>query len=894
MQQRTTRRSRRIGVVAATIGLVVAVVATTSPAGAAPAGTAAVAGPPPPVVEPFALAPQSPNTAWARQILERYLAPDAEPGAASVQQLARLLDSTQQPAATSVGTALHASGPVRHRVGELFEQLLDRPADPGGLDYWSRQVQAIRATYEQLVVSLTISSEAYRSAGSTPAGYTDWVYEHVLQRPADPSGRAYWIRRLEEGTSRDRFVRSFLRSAERARAVVDGAFQRDLWRPADPGGLAYWVGRYTAATVNEIQLDALLLGSDESRNAGCGYDPTYCLLPFPSNRYATRNADTPTGWQIAFKGEWAPRTASGVVADPSEWNRNDGFSVGQAAVTRVPGLDLDQTGAAPLTDIGASLAADAPIVLLDATTGQRHPYFAELDANVADGAPEQMLYVRPAVNYEAGHTYVVALRDLRDGAGDPIPTDPDFAAERDRVAALEDAADARSDYDVDLAYGLAVLDEEGVDPFAESIHSAWTFTVASTESTAGRLLHVRDDALGALGGGAPDFTVDEVIEDPRAGVARRVVGTFEAPLYLTGDGAPGQEFTVGTDGLPDRNGTYTASFDCELPELGEGEQARLVMYGHGLFGSNREVRSGSQAAMVGDHQMAYCATDWIGMSEGDLGNALTILQDVSTFNTLADRSQQGILNFVVLGRLMQAADGLVSDAAFQDGTGDPLLDTGALFYDGNSQGGIIGGALVAVDPSVQAGVLGVPGMNYSTLLERSVDFDPFFDVMKTTYPDAGDRVIGLQLIQMLWDRAEANGYAAHLNATDNLPGTPPKRVLLHVALGDHQVAPLTAEIEARTAGMAVHRPMYLSGRTSDVAPGWDLPTLTYPSSGSALIVWDSGADLAPLGNVPPRTGDDPHGDPRSDPDAQQQKSDFLQTGGTITDQCGAAPCEAAG
>ena len=59
------------------------------------------------------------------------------------------------------------------------------------------------------------------------------------------------------------------------------------------------------------------------------------------------------------------------------------------------------------------------------------------------------------------------------------------------------------------------------------------------------------------------------------------------------------------------------------------------------------------------------------------------------------------------------------------------------------------------------GVLGVAGMNYSSLLERSVDFDPFFDIMKVNYPNAVDRVVGLQLIQMLWDRGENDGYATH-------------------------------------------------------------------------------------------------------------------------------------
>ena len=52
-----------------------------------------------------------------------------------------------------------------------------------------------------------------------------------------------------------------------------------------------------------------------------------------------------------------------------------------------------------------------------------------------------------------------------------------------------------------------------------------------------------------------------------------------------------------------------------------------------------------------------------------------------------------------------------------------MLDTRRLFYDGNSQGGILSGGLTALTPDFQRAVHGVPGMNYSTLLRRSVDFD---------------------------------------------------------------------------------------------------------------------------------------------------------------------------
>lgn len=869
---------------ASAIPLVGSPPASAQPArGAAPAAPAAAP-------DAGAIAAEPTNSRWAHQILRRLKDPQ---GLGEVPKADRV----------SLGSALGHTGDVRTpiravalkapqvqaRVGELFVQLLERPADPSGLAFWSGRIVSGRLSYENLVVTLTISNEAYTKAGGTPEGYVDWVFEHVLGRPADPSGAAYWEARLESGTSRDRFARSFLRSPERARALVRAGFLRYLGRAVDSGGLTHWTNQYTAAKVGELDLAVALLASNESRGDGCGYDPKYCLLPFPSSRQALQDDSTLTGERIALKPEWMPANTSGTHINPVEWNRNDGFSPGQALVVRVPGIDLAQTGLAPITDIEASLSEDAPVAIIDTATWERQPYFAELDANAAPGSADQVLYIRPATNWKAGHRYLVGMQGMKDAAGATLPAPAAFDRERDLLMADEPWPDP--EYQVETTFRLQSLNTHA-GMATQDLYLSWEFRVASTDNTTGRMLHVRDDALATLGDDAPDFTVDTVTPNPRAGVAKRIEGTYEVPLYLTGTGAPGAGFNTGSNGLPVQNGTYVAKYDCEIPTTAEADPARATVYGHGLFGSLGEVRSGPQAAMVVGHNMAYCATDTIGMAGPDVANAITIIQDLSTFGTLPDRTQQGILNTVFLGRLLSDEDGFVSDAAFQDSGGGPLIDTANLFYDGNSQGAVVGGAYLAVDPTIEAGVLGVAGMNYSTLLERSVDFDPFNDLLKAIYPNRVDQVINLQVLQMLWDRGETNGYVANLNSTNNLPGTPGKRVLVHVALGDHQVSTLTAEVEARTAGMAVHRPAYADDRSPDVEEAWNIPALSYPSTGSALIIWDSGAALSPLTNIPPRTGEDPHSDPRNSPDAQAQKSAFLQLGGTITNVCGATHCTA--
>jgi hypothetical protein len=301
--------------------------------------------------------------------------------------------------------------------------------------------------------------------------------------------------------------------------------------------------------------------------------------------------------------------------------------------------------------------------------------------------------------------------------------------------------------------------------------------------------------------------------------------------------------------------------------------------------------------MSNEHNFVFCATDWSGMSTQDLPNIASILGDLSNFASLPDRAQQGFVNFMYLGRLMIHVDGFNSDPAFRfikEGAPRAVIDRTRLFYDGNSQGGIMGGSLTALAPDFNRAVLGVPGMNYSTLLRRSVDFDQYAVVLYQNYPNELERPLILSLIQTLWDRGEANGYAHHMTG-DPLPNTPEHRVLLHEAFGDHQVANVTTEVEARTIGAAVRVPALDPGRHSDVTPYYGIPPIaSFPFKGSALVVWDSGSPTPPPNNTPPRAGADPHGHPRGTAIARAQKAEFLKPGGVVVDTCGATPCYANG
>jgi hypothetical protein len=357
---------------------------------------------------------------------------------------------------------------------------------------------------------------------------------------------------------------------------------------------------------------------------------------------------------------------------------------------------------------------------------------------------------------------------------------------------------------------------------------------------------------------------------------------------------------LGSNGLPLHQATpQQASFICNIPRAalpsaaGPAVPARPSLYGHGLLGSNDEVNAGNVEAMGNEHNFVFCATKWIGMADEDIVNAISILQEISGFPSLTDRLQQSMLDQLFLARLMIHQKGFVSDPAFQDASGNPVIDTSAVFYDGNSQGGIFGGTVMAIAKDITRGVLGVPGMNYSLLLTRSTDFAEYSAVLYPAYPDELTRPLLLALIQMLWDRSDPNGYAHHITSNP-LPKTPPHAVLLHMAFGDHQVSNVSTEVEARTLGLSIHEPAIAPGRNPDVTPYYGIPAIpSYPFDGSALIVWDSGSAPAPTTNTAPSGGHDPHSDPRSSPLARTQKSDFLQaSGGAVVDVCSGLPCVA--
>lgn len=729
-------------------------------------------------------------------------------------------------------------------------------------------------------------------------------------------------------------------------------------------------------------------------------DPKVCMQPFPSNLYTKADSSTDTGLRVDIPEDAMPANRVGKQIDPTDINRADGFSIGNSIVTRIPEVStpaaFTNSGIVPLNDIGAYQNANAPVMVIDAATGERQPIYAELDANpttkptatLTPGQPpvdingghpnddpgntaDVNLIIRPAKNFAPGHRYVVVLRNLKDAANNPVSAQAPFTKCRDNAGAITDAElKYRCNQLTDKVF--PVLADNGI-ARNSSLYLAWDFTVASDKSTTGRATEIRDDAFAKLGdtnlanrvieGSSPTFVIDAVcdasnpggsgcggnnyhgrddfdpgdpitISPPGADEQRVVAGRItNVPCYLDVFGCPpGSKFAFDDN----KNLTWNQSFTTEVPFLctipksvvdgGTLHPGATGIYGHGLLGQLSQVRSTGSTREIGNIQdSTWCATNWAGFSSLDLGTVAASLSDLSNFNKLVDRMQQGFVMMMMLQRAMVHPGGFAANAAFQvdpDGAGPAsagsVIDTSdgvttRAMYHGISQGGIMGGAYTALAPDVDYGVLGVPGINYSTLLPRSVDFDEYAQGiinnmylpnvgLYDNYPNKAERPLIFGIMQLLWDRGEGNGYVHTMNpANTPLENTNPHQVLLGVAIGDHQVANVTAEVEARTLGAKRYAPSIVSGRNLDFSYfGIDPVAAPYPNT-NTIVYYDGGPEgytnpptaqgskNPPLENVPPRPqwgyGADPHGYPRKSPDGINQAASFLA--GT-----GVPPCAA--
>ncbi len=89
------------------------------------------------------------------------------------------------------------------------------------------------------------------------------LYNDVLKRAPDSGGLNFWVQRIQAGTTNLQVATFFWESAEHRGLQVDEYYQNYLNRSPDANGRAFWVNRMLAGISNETGVQLGLLASVE-------------------------------------------------------------------------------------------------------------------------------------------------------------------------------------------------------------------------------------------------------------------------------------------------------------------------------------------------------------------------------------------------------------------------------------------------------------------------------------------------------------------------------------------------------------------------------------------------------------------------------------------------------
>jgi hypothetical protein len=635
-------------------------------------------------------------------------------------------------------------------------------------------------------------------------------------------------------------------------------------------------------------------GDVEADGSGPGDDqpdcdplqPDRCELPWPSNLFLKPDDQRTTGYTLNFGENTLPAVEAGnnegTQTRPDPYRRLDGYGVGTPLVTLFPNVDTaDMAGEG---NIERSVEADSPIVWLEVDdAGQvvrRIPHFAELDLR-ADQPDQQALIVRPMVILDEATRYVVAFRNLQDTSGGDIEPSEAFAKLVDGDTAGDADLEARQERFDEI---FDILEGEGVQ--RDELTLAWDYVTASSDALHGSMLHMRDEALETVGDDGAEIEFVNVEEHTEAEHDQwwlEIRGTITSPNYMKDtniDGYTAPAFNLGDDGMPEQNGTVEQLFWLYVPHSARsGDPHGLIQYGHGQLGTGEQTGGGFNGQIANDYNFIFFGISLSGFSEEDVSSAVFALNNLNGFPFVADRLHQGLLESVLLARSVR--DNLADMDEIS--TRSINVDSDELYYSGISQGGIFGASFVALSPDITYGHLGVPGNNYSTLLHRSKNFEPYETIMDRAYTSPLTQLLALQTIQLLWDQSDPVSYLRHITA-EPFDGQDPSYVLLAPAKGDYQVSVMTNEVAARS-GIDI---ALMENYGADVALVDEEP---YPYTGSGVVLYDFGNPWPEAGNLPPEDDvGDPHGKPRRIDEHNEQMIHFFQSGAEIMDVCGGQPC----
>ncbi len=608
---------------------------------------------------------------------------------------------------------------------------------------------------------------------------------------------------------------------------------------------------------------------------GCdNINPLHCMFPFPSNAFLSADSSTVTGYRVNYTKTTIPGSGTFKQVEIPGLNRLDGMSPSTQILTA---FDEDPvlTGVANQSTIGESLLANHSTVLINLDTGEKIPHWVELDARTDDKGPT-IVYIRTLRGLEHNTAYGVGITGLTNESGNLLSPPSAFQALIDGNYTDAPDVEFRSERFEKLFVSLESMGYE-----RQNLQAAWEFHTASTESIIGGMLHMREDALIRLGveGIGCNVTSSEDNFGADNMTFRRIRGTITTPQYLVSPDESRSLMNRDDNGTPIFTKYSEVPFTLVIPKVlaDNNMSGPIVVFCHGFMGTGESTISGGSRAWTQAYNVSFLATDWYGWSNSDYGTVIDMLVDPAYFEYQADRLQQAMINKISMIRTIK---GVCSDIPELYSGETKLVDTDEVYFMGYSLGGIYGPTLIALSPDIDRGVLWVGGSAFSSMVERSTNYNQFELIFNSVlgYPERNNRAVLISVAQQLWDATDSEIYLPFI--VDGYKDTlGPNNILTIHSVNDAQVPMLSSDRATRTAGIPV--------LNSSTRQPYGVEIVAGPINGSALVYFDGDFPEVPEANVAPPQGYHSlaHNLIASVPEVNEMVFGFLFTG-IVENTCG--------
>ena len=108
---------------------------------------------------------------------------------------------------------IEAKDPVKEFIERFYTKALHRDADPNGSQYWSKELKNAQKTAKE-VAKQFFNSKEFKEQNLNDEEFIKTVYQTLMGRDADEGGLEYWKQQLQNGVSREEMIDQFLNSEE--------------------------------------------------------------------------------------------------------------------------------------------------------------------------------------------------------------------------------------------------------------------------------------------------------------------------------------------------------------------------------------------------------------------------------------------------------------------------------------------------------------------------------------------------------------------------------------------------------------------------------------------------------------------------------------------------------